>query len=151
MSKEINLFYIGSFEITPLDEKPILFKHGEIVTFSTKVIVVPSPSNLYSLAKRAYENGNKVGNYQLISDISYRDNTLNKVLQAFKFQVPNMKEGTSGLYEVNNAFEFDSSVLPKSINELGGEIVFNLKWTEDNNQYFGNIINISLPIYEKDR
>ena len=149
MNKEIHLFSVGSFEITPIDEKPILFKHGEIVTCSAKTIIVPSPTGLYDLAKQVHKDADKTGELEIISNISYRDNTLSKVLQAFKSKVPKQKEGTIGLYELTNHFEFNTNFLPKHIDQLGGEFVFNLGWSEDSNRYSGNIINMSLPIYEQ--
>lgn len=149
MNKEIHLFSVGSFEVTPIDEKPILFKHGEIVTCSTKAIIIPSPSGLYSLAKKSHKDGNKIGEFEVIANIVYRDNTLSKVLQAFKSEVPKQKEGTIGLYELTNHFEFNTSILPKHIDQLGGEFVFNLGWSDDSNRYSGNIITISLPICEQ--
>ena len=72
MNKEIHLFSVGSFEVTPIDEKPILFKHGEIVTCSTKAIIIPSPSGLYSLAKKSHKDGNKIGEFEVIANIVYR-------------------------------------------------------------------------------
>ena len=149
MNKEIHLFSVGSFEVTPIDEKPILFKNGEIVTCSTKTIIIPSPSGLYSLAKNSHKDGNKTGELEIISSMIYRDNTLSKVLQAFKSKVPEQKEDTIGLFELTNHFEFNTSILPKHIDQLGGEFLFNLEWSEKNNHYSGNIINISLPIYEQ--
>ncbi len=149
MHKEISLFTVGSYGISPLDEKPIMFKNGAIVTCSIKSIIIPSPSGLYSLAKQAHEDGNKIGEFEIISNISYSDDTLSKVLQAFKSKVPEQKKGTIGLYELTNHFEFNTSFLPKHIDKLGGEFVFSLSWSENNNHYAGSITSISLPIFEQ--
>lgn len=54
MNTNIKLFSLVLFKVSPVDEKPIMFDHGDNVTFTTKTLISPSPSGLLELAKRVH-------------------------------------------------------------------------------------------------
>ena len=71
MNTDIKLFSLVLFKISPVNDKPILFEHGDRVSFTTKTLISISPSGLLELAKRVHTDGNKIDKFNIVTTINY--------------------------------------------------------------------------------
>lgn len=150
MNTNIKLFSLVLFKVSPVDEKPIMFDHGDNVTFTTKTLISPSPSGLLELAKRVHTDGNKIDKFNIITTINYVEGNKKVALKDFYSLTPKQKDNTIGIFEIDNEFNIDTKLLPSNINQVGGYIEFQQQWSDaESHQYTGNIITTCLPIFER--
>lgn len=103
MNTNIKLFSLVLFKVSPVDEKPIMFDHGDNVTFTTKTLISPSPSGLLELAKRVHTDGNKIDKFNIITTINYVEGNKKVALKGFYSLTPKQKDNTIGILNFNNS------------------------------------------------
>lgn len=150
MNTDIKLFSLVLFKISPVNDKPISFEHGDRVSFTTKTLISISPSGLLELAKRVHTDGNKIDKFNIVTTINYIEKNKKLTLKGFYAQTPEQKDNAAGIFEIDNQFDIDTELLPNNINLVGGYFEFQQQWTDaETHQYTGNIITTSLPIFER--
>lgn len=152
MKRDIKLFSLISFDIMPINDKPIIFDYGDSINFKIKTLISPSPSGLIELAKQVQADGVKTSSYRIFSTVSYVDGKNSIRLEAFYSPIPKQKENTIGIFEILNNFNIETSKLLNVVNQSNGYLEFKQQWSDEKNpQYSGDIVKVCLPVYGRNR
>lgn len=153
-------FALYNFKVNNTGMIPILFNYGETVDISITTQFAPTLGGVLSVAyplmydMRTLNIKPSHKMFRIITKINYvyfeGDSKYTKPLYAYRTELTEEQRKPGNVFEVNNEYSIDSSLLPDDIKKRDrGYFIFEAEWEEKTGHFKGTIASFALPVSER--